>query len=900
MTWSVVFLACVWPAWSLRVLSPSSDGEWVGANASFDVRLGDDSAADTGAWQLCFEMRSGGAPWSMRQCHLAPREWPATFALAPVGARRVELRWTLVSADALGAAEAASRAGERVVVQAAALATLHVEGIAPFAEALPSATFERQAAASARVWAAAADGLASNGLDGVEVLELALSPDRAGWDAVRAVLGGARSATTIELRSSAAPAPSLGALPCAAVAARARIGAERWACFAVALDGGGGGACAGSRATSDTAKLGSAHETFDAAIERLAPGGFEVVALLDGDGVGAASLTRAQREQLVAFARHKARRSVLVHDAFVDASALDMASARRLAAAGAWLLAPRSGYAFVAPPPPPPPIPPSPGARRAADAAAQRAARGPRALLDVAAAPRGADDRAARSSIGFSLAYGQNAAVVFDACVRFEPPAHDGAYFGDTAGSMARDRRNDVIVVELYRGDDAYAPPLVPRDVGEKLALGQYGFKYGWRFEEHAGRPPPPTAAPATGDDGPALIARPAYGLHITHFAEAVMLLFHAAFACQGGEAAADQGGSGAPCGFAAFARPGSPLLLPTVRTGDLTRLRPWLGSFLACLLHARQSLAAADERDAGDALASARRAPRVLVRDDLDAIEGLRPLCFRELGLVGTTASEFGLFASDDEARSFRAASVEWAEQTAAARAAAVVAPFAPPPPPPPGPNDRLRVLLVTRGGTRRLRNARALADGLEATGLVSWIEARPPAADADEPRAVRLERLAFEEQVLLAHAADVLVCVHGAALTSALFMREGAVAIDVLPSNFVEYAWHHLAVAAGVHYLFVPHASHDADDHARRCAPHAPACATGAPYAAGRMECLGVRNCDVAADVGAVELVLRQADVLVRQRMRGLDRAHAPAVAPWLRGRLADGRMEPLLDPP
>ena len=44
----------------------------------------------------------------------------------------------------------------------------------------------------------------------------------------------------------------------------------------------------------------------------------------------------------------------------------------------------------------------------------------------------------------------------------------------------------------------------------------------------------------------------------------------------------------------------------------------------------------------------------------------------------------------------------------------------------------------------------------------------------------------------------------------------------------------------------------------------------------------------------------VLRQADVLVRQRMRGLDRAHAPAVAPWLRGRLADGRMEPLLDPP
>ena len=373
---------------------------------------------------------------------------------APVGARRVELRWTLVSADALGAAEAASRGGERVVVQAAALATLHVEGIAPFAEALPSATLNAQAAASARVWAAAADGLASNGLDGVEVLELALSPDRAGWDAVRAVLGGARSATTIELRSSAAPR-SLGALPCAAVATRARIGAERWACFAVALDGGGGGACAGSRATSDTAKLGSAHETFDAAIERLAPGGFEVVALLDGDGVGAASLTRAQREQLVAFARHKARRSVLVHDAFVDASALDMADARRLAAAGAWLLAPRSGYASR-----------RAGRRRRSRRRPARgvrptprrsARRAARARCLTSPPRRAAPTTAARSSIGFSLAYGQNAAVVFDACVRFEPPAHDGAYFGDTAGSMARDRRNDVIVVELYRGDDAHA-----------------------------------------------------------------------------------------------------------------------------------------------------------------------------------------------------------------------------------------------------------------------------------------------------------------------------------------------------------------------------------------------------------------------------------------------------------
>ena len=40
MSWAVFFLACAWPALSLRVLSPA-DGEWVGANAGFDVRLSD-------------------------------------------------------------------------------------------------------------------------------------------------------------------------------------------------------------------------------------------------------------------------------------------------------------------------------------------------------------------------------------------------------------------------------------------------------------------------------------------------------------------------------------------------------------------------------------------------------------------------------------------------------------------------------------------------------------------------------------------------------------------------------------------------------------------------------------------------------------------------------------------
>ena len=127
-------------------------------------------------------------------------------------------------------------------------------------------------------------------------------------------------------------------------------------------------------------------------------------------------------------------------------------------------------------------------------------------------------------------------------------------------------------------------------------------------------------------------------------------------------------------------------------------------------------------------------------------------------------------------------------------------------------------------------------------------------------------LERLPLHAQIELMQRTDVLLGVHGAAFTNAMFLPEGAVVIDMLPSNMVEYAWHNLALSAGVHYFFVPYSSranlgdHDADARARRCAPHPVACAQGTPYDAGSMTCLGIRNCDLVADPGAVELVLRQ----------------------------------------
>ena len=60
MSWAVFFLACAWPALSLRVLSPA-DGEWVGANASFDVRLSDEDASAADRPEPAHDMDMGQA-----------------------------------------------------------------------------------------------------------------------------------------------------------------------------------------------------------------------------------------------------------------------------------------------------------------------------------------------------------------------------------------------------------------------------------------------------------------------------------------------------------------------------------------------------------------------------------------------------------------------------------------------------------------------------------------------------------------------------------------------------------------------------------------------------------------------------------------------------------------------
>ena len=51
-----------------------------------------------------------------------------------------------------------------------------------------------------------------------------------------------------------------------------------------------------------------------------------------------------------------------------------------------------------------------------------------------------------------------------------------------------------------------------------------------------------------------------------------------------------------------------------------------------------------------------------------------------------------------------------------------------------------------------------------------------------------VFIETLSFEEQAMMARASDILVAVHGAALTVGIFMQPGSVVLEVLTSPWYQ----------------------------------------------------------------------------------------------------------------
>ena len=269
---------------------------------------------------------------------------------------------------------------------------------------------------------------------------------------------------------------------------------------------------------------------------------------------------------------------------------------------------------------------------------------------------------------------------------------------------------------------------------------------------------------------------------------------------------------------------------------------------------------------------------------------------CFARLSLLGAVTHEFGLFADVWEAQLLREAA--W-------RRLALL-----PPVPLPPPSTRLRAFVVERRGARRhMLNRLAVLRMLQETGLVTLDY---PHSDTDADISTNddsrmtsaperhFEDMSFRRQVAWMQATDVLIAVHGGGLLNALWMRHGAVAIDVLASNFVEFEWANQLASAGIHYLFVP--SRNTANSSAHCEPHPEGCREGTPYEAGRMACIGFRNCDVNVWLGGLEIYVRQAAFLIRNVQRRVVRHGARghfSYSSWPRGSLPDGRFDPLPPP-
>ena len=128
---------------------------------------------------------------------------------------------------------------------------------------------------------------------------------------------------------------------------------------------------------------------------------------------------------------------------------------------------------------------------------------------------------------------------------------------------------------------------------------------------------------------------------------------------------------------------------------------------------------------------------------------------------------------------------------------------------------------------------------------------------------------------------------------------MERGSVVIDLLCPHFVELTFTTAVLSAGHHYLFLPNANRSSGtgySFGGQPANAPPHCFDKSPFESSSMDCLAIRNCDLEADVHGTALLVRQADILIRQYKRGLTRGDHSKNGRWQRGRRPDRSLEPL----
>lgn len=269
----------------------------------------------------------------------------------------------------------------------------------------------------------------------------------------------------------------------------------------------------------------------------------------------------------------------------------------------------------------------------------------------------------------------------------------------------------------------------------ERIHVRRSGFKYGWKFEVVKGK------VQQDRIPGTTVILSPAYTHHVTHFAESSIPIWHAL---------------AHPERYPVHAKADRIFLKQSMFKGELE----WNRKILIFLAHHLKNASITDVSSFGSGL-----------------------ICFEKAGMIGMGLHEFGFFANEAEAHTFRRSVIGYFQAQVVMHTSL---------------RHKSRCLVLQRKKSRRLLNREAVISSIEETGLYDcqqWGSALHG----------EMERLTFVQQVSVVSSSQLMVGLHGSGLVNSIFLQPGSVVIDLLPHNYLELEWHNFASKAGVNFYFM-----------------------------------------------------------------------------------------------
>ena len=169
-----------------------------------------------------------------------------------------------------------------------------------------------------------------------------------------------------------------------------------------------------------------------------------------------------------------------------------------------------------------------------------------------------------------------------------------------------------------------------------------------------------------------------------------------------------------------------------------------------------------------------------------------------------------------------------------------------------------KIRITIVARSGSRWMLNLAAMLDVLEREFAEGGLSRLPVDVHWMRNHVVFMEVLSFQQQALLMRRSDILIAVHGAALTNGIFMQPGSVVLEVLTSPWYEPFIDVALERFGVRYEVLPQTSLQSSE---RCAFLERCMSELTVLHRQDFSCFGLRQCSVNVDVEALQIMLLKA---------------------------------------